>query len=175
MRRKREKRGMKGIDRMKKWIGIGLIVGLVVYMVYGWVTGEKKDNKEGIKERVVYERIIEYGDNSDLDKLVKKNHAVLVEFRADWCGYCKEFEKDLPNLVKAKDYVTVVQIDIDKYPGVAREFKVNATPTLYLYKNGILVGKVLGNLPKGSLMAWIDSGYLPNLQLEKSNVDIRTN
>ena len=62
---------------------------------------------------------------------------VLVDFYADWCGPCRNqkqvLEAAAPDL---RERVDVVKVDVDREPGLARQFGVKSIPTLVLFRNG---------------------------------------
>ena len=80
----------------------------------------------------------------------------LVDFYADWCGPCRmlgPFLEDLSEEVKNVDFY---KINVDNYGDVARDYQVSSIPTLILFKDGNLVDKKIGFLPKEVLKEWIE-------------------
>lgn len=80
----------------------------------------------------------------------------LVDFYADWCGPCRmlgPFLEDLSEEVKDVDFY---KINVDNYGDVARDYQVSSIPTLILFKDGNLVDKKIGFLPKDVLKEWIE-------------------
>lgn len=80
----------------------------------------------------------------------------LVDFYADWCGPCRmlgPFLEDLSEEVKNVDFY---KINVDNYGDVARDYQVSSIPTLILFKDGNLVDKKIGFLPKDVLKEWIE-------------------
>lgn len=84
--------------------------------------------------------------------------AVLVEFWAQWCGYCRMVAPAIDALARAKaGLVKVVRVDVDKAPELAQRFGIRATPTFLLYRNGNKVNEIGGALPGDQLESWIES------------------
>ena len=57
----------------------------------------------------------------------------VLKFTADWCKYCKILDHQLleKEFVKVtKQYKDLIVIDIDKYPKIAKAYKVNSLPLL---------------------------------------------
>lgn len=84
--------------------------------------------------------------------------ALLVEFWAKWCGYCRMIEPVVNDLADWKaGRLKVLKIDVDAEPALARRFQTRATPTFILFKNGVQLGRMDG-APKEKLelVQWID-------------------
>ncbi len=80
-----------------------------------------------------------------LDQTLKDNKVVLVDFYAVWCGPCKQQDPILQKL--KKDWtgkVAVLKIDADRDPDVVKQFRVDAIPTLILFKDGKPVNRLVG-------------------------------
>lgn len=56
---------------------------------------------------------------------------MVVDFFATWCGPCKELEPILEGIEKNHQGEVIFQrIDVDKEPGLAQEFRIEAIPML---------------------------------------------
>lgn len=80
---------------------------------------------------------------------------VLVDFYATWCGPCKMMSPIIDSLANERAF-KVVKIDVDKNIEIAQEYSVMSIPTLILFKNGKLIDKKNGFMPKELLLEWID-------------------
>ncbi len=75
-----------------------------------------------------------------------KQTPVLVDFWATWCGPCRAIAPHLESLASEFDgKLKVVKIDVDNNQGTAAEYKVTSLPTVLLFKDGKVVGKIVGN------------------------------
>ncbi len=78
---------------------------------------------------------------------------VLVDFYATWCGPCQMMAGILEQVnAQMKHQVKVIKIDTDKYPQIATEHKIQALPTLVLFKQGQPVERIEGVVPADKLI-----------------------
>jgi len=89
---------------------------------------------------------------NDFDSVVA-NGGVLVDFYANWCGPCKMVAPVLEGLAELHPDVTICKVNVDEEMELARRFGVMSIPTLLFFKDGELVDKVVGALPKPALEA----------------------
>ena len=81
---------------------------------------------------------------------------VLVDFWAVWCGPCKIIAPTIDQIATEYDgKLKVVKVDIDQNMEVSTRFGILSIPTLMLFKGGQPVEKMIGALPKPSLLAKI--------------------
>ena len=85
-------------------------------------------------------------------ELINQNKPVLVNFSANWCGYCV---KILPVLEELKnrvgDKANIIEIDIDKDSQVANTYNIRAVPTIIISKNGEIRWRQAGVFPANEL------------------------
>ena len=81
---------------------------------------------------------------------------VLVDFWATWCGPCKQIGPVLDQLAtEMNGAVQIAKVDVDTNQALAQQLGVNSIPALFLYKNGVVVDKMVGARPKGDIAAFI--------------------
>lgn len=64
------------------------------------------------------------------------NELVLVDFYATWCGPCRMISPLIDEVAKENTNLTVVKVDVDKYPNIATKYGIMSIPTLKVFKNG---------------------------------------
>jgi len=78
---------------------------------------------------------------------------VLVDFYATWCGPCQMMAGILEQVnAQMKHQVKVIKIDTDKYPQIATEHRIQALPTLVLFKQGQPIERIEGVVPAEKLI-----------------------
>ena len=90
------------------------------------------------------------------NEIINSDKPVLVDFFAEWCGPCKMMAPILKDVKKeVGDAVTIIKVDVDKSPQAAQEYQVQGVPTLILFKNGKLLWRQSGVVPKAGLVGVI--------------------
>lgn len=89
---------------------------------------------------------------ADFKKNVDTDKIVLVDFYAKWCAPCKKMAPWLEELVtQYPDQVTLLKINVDENTVLVKKMKVDALPTLQLYKKGKKVWSKTGLTEKSEL------------------------
>ncbi|GAA6616224.1 thioredoxin [Scytonema sp. NUACC26] len=83
--------------------------------------------------------------NSFEEMLSGSDVPVLVDFYADWCGPCHMMSPILEQVnAQLQGRIRVVKIDTEKYPQLASQYRIEALPTLVVFKQGQPVDRIEG-------------------------------
>lgn len=92
-------------------------------------------------------------DDTFETEVLKSDKPVMVDFWATWCAPCRMIAPVVDEM--AKEYAgqaKIVKIDVDANPGVASKFGIMSIPSLLFFKNGQVVDKIVGAVPKTQLV-----------------------
>jgi thioredoxin 1 len=92
-------------------------------------------------------------DQSFETDVLDSGQLVLVDFWAEWCAPCKMIAPIVDEL--ARDYadkLKVAKLDADANPNVMQAFGVMGIPTLLLFRDGQVVERISGYMPKDRLL-----------------------
>jgi len=112
------------------------------YMIRGKNMNEKMPN-----------RPIEIND-IDFDENIKKYQTIVIDCWAPWCGPCKMVEPVIDDLAKEmQGKIVFGKLNIDENQMIASKYAIMSIPSLLVFKNGELVDKIVGAMPKDILKA----------------------
>ena len=101
---------------------------------------------------------IEVTDANFENVVIKSDKLVLVDFWAEWCGPCRMVGPIISEL--SDDYngkAVMTKLDVDSSPGTAQKYSIRNIPTILFFKNGEVVDKQVGAVPKSVLAGKIDN------------------
>jgi thioredoxin 1 len=87
--------------------------------------------------------------DANFDQIIASDQPVLIDFWADWCAPCKMIAPVVEEL--AGDFqgkAVVGKLDVQENSVVPSRFGIRNIPTLLVFKNGQLVDKQVGVVPK---------------------------
>ncbi|MFN8252900.1 MAG: thioredoxin [Ferruginibacter sp.] len=86
-------------------------------------------------------------------EMISSSKPVLVDFTAAWCGPCKMMAPVLKDVKhELGDAATIIKVDVDQSPEAAQAYQVQGVPTLILFKEGKILWRQSGVVPKNNLI-----------------------
>ena len=96
--------------------------------------------------------------DSNFNEIVTKNDVVLVDFWAEWCGPCRMIAPMIEELANEYDGKAVIgKLDVDNNQESSIKFGVRSIPTLLVFKDGEMVDRHVGAVPKETVSNSINS------------------
>ena len=81
--------------------------------------------------------------NNDMSEILTEKIAV-VDFSATWCGPCNMLSPILENISNTRADFNIAKVNIDELRDLAIDYEVEVVPTLLIFKNGKVVGRIEG-------------------------------
>jgi thioredoxin 1 len=83
------------------------------------------------------------------EKVIKSDKLAVIDFSAEWCGPCRLVSPIIHELAgEYQDRIVAGEINVDENPQVTAMYKVRNIPTVLYMKNGEVVDKQVGAVPK---------------------------
>lgn len=95
-------------------------------------------------------------DENFASEVLNSNRPTLVDFWATWCAPCRAIAPHVENLAKSMgDKLNVGKMDIDSSPKIPTQYDVRSIPTLLLFKDGKVIGQLVGAVPKAKIEEFV--------------------
>lgn len=94
----------------------------------------------------------EYSDANFETSVLQSDKLTVVDFWAEWCGPCRAISPVIEDL--AKQYygkVNVGKVNVDHNPNVSVKYGITSIPAILFIKDGQVVDKQIGAVPKSIL------------------------
>lgn len=87
------------------------------------------------------------------DENVRKYQMVVIDCWAPWCGPCRMIHPIVEELAKEmQGKIVFGKLNVDENQATATKFGIMSIPSLLVFKNGELVDRIIGAMPKEMLM-----------------------
>lgn len=95
-------------------------------------------------------------NTSNFDSEINNSGVTVVDFFANWCGPCRKMGPILEEVETELSNVKFAKINTDDNIEMAKKYQVSGLPTLMVFKNGEPVERIVGLMPKSSIITNIE-------------------
>ncbi len=88
---------------------------------------------------------------------ISEEKLTMVDFYTTWCGQCKMMDPFVKKIKsETSDNVDVLQVDAEAQFDIANQYDIQGYPTVIFFKNGQLVHRAMGAMPKEELLRLVN-------------------
>ena len=96
--------------------------------------------------------------DKNFNDIISKNKTVLVDFWAEWCGPCRIISPVIEELANEYEGKAIIgKLDVDSNQESSVKYEVRSIPTIITFKDGKIVDRQVGAVPKETLKNVVDS------------------
>jgi thioredoxin 1 len=90
--------------------------------------------------------------DANFDELLSSNKVVVADFWATWCGPCKAMGPSIDELAAQYEGQALIgKVDVEENNDLAEKYAIRSVPTIIFFKDGEMVDKQVGAVPKAVL------------------------
>ena len=98
--------------------------------------------------------------DDNIEELSAKYPFMVVDCWAEWCGPCRMLGPTIEELAdELQGKVVFGKLNTDLNRKIPREYGIMSIPTILFYKEGEVIGKTVGALPKEYILEAIEQAY----------------
>ncbi len=100
---------------------------------------------------------LDINDTTFEQEVLNSAELTVVDFWAPWCGPCRKLGPVLDEVAQEfEGKIKVVKLNTDENLKTAKEYSVSGLPTLLIFKDGKAVERLVGLMPKTSIVSNIE-------------------
>ena len=90
--------------------------------------------------------------------VLKSDQPVIIDLWAEWCGPCRMLGPIVEEIATEFEGRAVVgKLDVDNNPAITSRYGIRNIPTILFFKNGEIVDKQVGAVPKNVLITKLEA------------------
>jgi thioredoxin 1 len=116
-------------------------------------------------------KIVHLGSGEFEKEVLQSELPTVVDFYADWCGPCQVVSPIIDSLsIEYPGRVKFAKVDTDANPDLAEKFGVMSIPTVFIFKNGQIIERIVGAAPAAIYRKKIDTALMrPSASATQAN------
>ena len=96
--------------------------------------------------------------DADIEESIDKYSYLIIDCWAPWCGPCRLVAPIIEELAKEmQGKIVFGKLNVDENPVTATKHQIMSIPTLLVFKDGTLIDRIIGAVPKDQLKARIEN------------------
>lgn len=163
----------------KDSLALKILIPFIILCIVGGIWAAKHYPLKTVKNEETASKsdfVLNVEGTMDLEKLKTYHLPIIVEFGAEWCGYCQQMKPIIDALNKDLQGKAIVKyVDVDKNPRISSQYNFQTIPTQLLIDssgnaynppNAAAMGMALHKDPgTGELLYTLHSGTLTKEEL----------